>query len=67
MNVKKKSKWNLWYSKKQNQGWFYKHGDKREKHLPPDAKVIKFYFSNSYNKVWPKCYDWIQENSDKYK
>lgn len=62
MSNKKKSRWNLWYSKQENNSWFYKKDDKREKLLPVDSIIVKFYYSDSYNKVWPKCYDWIEQN-----
>jgi len=62
MARKQKFRWNFWHSKKKKEGWFYKHGDRREKQLPPDAKIVKHYYSDSYNKVWPRCYNWIEQN-----
>jgi len=58
------ARWNMWYSKSQNQGCFLKAGDRREKQLPEDARVIKHFYSDSYNKVWPRCYDWLQLQID---
>jgi len=54
------TRWNMWYSKSQNEGWFLKKGDRREKKLPEDAVVIKYFYSDSYNKAWPRCYDWLE-------
>ena len=58
MNKAKNTRWNLWQSKSQKQTWFLKKGDRREKILPKDAHVVKYFISDSYNRVIIKLHRW---------
>jgi hypothetical protein len=56
-----RTRWNVWQSRDLTYLDFIKSGDKREKHIPKDARIIKFLYATSYSAALIKFHrfmDW---------